>query len=126
MSEQITLRVRPHDRVPMYGVGGRVVPIRDANREAMAGGLTEAALSAVYEMRDLDRRACDLGRYRDFVVHEDPETVHEMGEELRKQRQTVADRLAGVVVCAVDLALLCGVDLQPSLDLMPEIADGGE
>lgn len=116
MSKEINLRVRPLDRAPMYGTGGESVPIWDADRKSTAAKIPEEAAEAFGEYQDFERRAHDLRTYRDFVAHEDPETAHEMGAELQRQRQRLGDELADVIVAAVDLALICGVDLNDALE----------
>lgn len=115
MSEEITLRVRPLDRAPRYGTAGENVPIMEVERKTVAAKLTEEAAEAFTEWQDLEGRTRDLRRYRDFVANEDPETVHDMREELREQRDRLGDELGDVVVAAVDLAVACGVDLQGAL-----------
>ena len=116
MSKEIALRVRPLDRVPMHGTGGEVVSIWDADRKGTAAKITEEAAEAFHEWQDFDRRAQDFRRHRDFVANEDPWTMYDMRVELEHQRQRLGDELSDVIVAAVDLAKVCGVDLQAALD----------
>ena len=115
MGKDITLRVRPLDRAPMYGTGGESVPLWDTDRKSTAAKIPEEAAEAFHEFQDFEMRAHDLRAYRDFVMYEDPQTVSQMGEELRRQRR-LGDELADVIVAAVDLALICGVDLNDALE----------
>ena len=116
MGKDITLRVRPLDRAPMYGTGGESVPLWDTDRKSTAAKIPEEAAEAFHEFQDFEMRAHDLRAYRDFVMYEDPQTVNEKSVELQHQRQRLGDELADVIVAAVDLALICGVDLNDALE----------
>ncbi len=116
MPREVALRVHTLDRAPMFGTGGETVSIWNADMKSTAAKLTEEAAEAFAEWQRYDGRVQDLSKYRDFVMHEDPETVQGMRGELNKQREALADELSDVIVAAADLAMVCGVDLQAALD----------
>ena len=117
MSKETNLRVKTLDRIPMYGIGGPIKNVWDATPSATPGMLVDETQNAHCEWEDYQKRVEDIRAYRDFVANDDPETVHDMQVELEQQRKKLAEGLAGVIMSACTLAMLCGVDLQGALDL---------
>ena len=116
MGEEIVLRVRTHDRVPMYGMCGPDVSIWDAPADSVAVMLYERETAALAEQEDYHELVRGIRAYRDFAADEDPETLHGMQIELEQRRERLADGLADVIVLVCDLARISGVRLQDALD----------